>query len=108
MRQAKYWVFLLPLLLILACASAFAQANSDVTGIVTDQNGAVVPAASVTLTEPATGYARTDASSSTGLFDFAGLNPGTYSLKVVAKGFETYVQNGITVNTSSLVRADVK
>jgi hypothetical protein len=108
MRQAKYWVFLLPLLLILACASAFAQANSDVTGIVTDQNGAVVPAVSVTLTEPATGYARTDASSSTGLFDFAGLNPGTYSLKVVAKGFETYVQNGITVNTSSLVRADVK
>ncbi len=43
MRQTKYRFFLLPLIFVLACAGAFAQANSDVTGIITDQTGAVVP-----------------------------------------------------------------
>ena len=55
MRQARYWLFLMPLFLILACVGAFAQANSEVTGIVTDQTGAVVAGAKITLTDPATG-----------------------------------------------------
>ena len=42
MRQARYRFFLLPLFLVLACAVSFAQANSELTGIVTDQSGAVV------------------------------------------------------------------
>jgi len=37
MRQARYRFFLLPLFFVLACVGAFAQANSEVTGIVTDQ-----------------------------------------------------------------------
>jgi len=41
MRQARNRFFLLLLFVVLACAGAFAQANSDVTGIVTDQTGAV-------------------------------------------------------------------
>ena len=45
MRQTRYRFFLLPLFFVLACAGAFAQANSDVTGIVTDQTGAVVAGA---------------------------------------------------------------
>ena len=55
MRQARYRFFLLPLFFVLACAGAFAQANSDVTGIVTDQTGAVVAGAKIALTDPATG-----------------------------------------------------
>ena len=43
MRQARYRFFLLPLIFVLACVAAFAQANSELTGIVTDQTGAVVP-----------------------------------------------------------------
>jgi hypothetical protein len=50
----------MPLILALACAGAFAQANSDLTGIVTDQTGAVVAGATVVLTDPAVrkAYAR--------------------------------------------------
>ncbi len=55
MRQARYRFFLLPVLLVLACVGAFAQANSELTGIITDQSGAVVAGATVTLTDPATG-----------------------------------------------------
>jgi hypothetical protein len=108
MRQASYRFFLLPLFLVLACAGAFAQANSEVTGIVTDQTGAVVAGAKIVLTDPGTGEVHSTISGGTGLYDIPGLNPFTYNLKVTAKGFESYAQNGIVVNVSSTARADVK
>jgi hypothetical protein len=96
------------LFLVLACVSIFAQANSDLTGIVTDQSGAVVPGAKIVLTDPLTGSVKTTVSSSTGLFDFGGLNPANYNLKVTAKGFEAFVSKNIVVNVSATVRTDVK
>jgi hypothetical protein len=88
MRQAKYRYLLLPLFFVLACAGAFAQANSEVTGIVTDQTGAVVAGAKITLTDPATGSTKSTISDGTGLYDIAGLNAANYDVKVAAKGFE--------------------
>jgi hypothetical protein len=108
MRQATFRFFLLPLFFVLACAGAFAQANSGVTGIITDQTGAAIADAGVTLIDPATGGSHATVSSSTGLYSIAGLNPGTYDLKVVAKGFETYVQKSVVVNVSGTFRVDVK
>jgi hypothetical protein len=108
MRQARYRFLLLPLIFVLACVGAFAQSNSDLTGIITDQTGAVVAGATVTLTDPATGSVHSTTSGSTGLYDIAGLNPANYNLKVTAKGFESFVQNGIVVNISMTFRVDVK
>ena len=108
MRHTRYRFLLLPVLFVLACVGAFAQANSDITGIVTDQTGAVVPGATLTLTSQATGFTKTTVSSDTGLYDFAGLNPANYDLKVTAKGFQSYEQKGIVVNTSMTFRVDVK
>ncbi len=108
MRQAKYWIFLLPLFFVLVCVGAFAQANSEITGIVTDQTGAVVAGADVTITDPATGFTRATVSGSTGLYDIAGLNPANYNLTVTAKGFEKFVQTGIVVNVSATFRVDAK
>jgi hypothetical protein len=108
MRQAKYRFILLPLFLLLACAGAFAQANSSVTGIVTDQTGAVVGGAKISLTNPATGEIKTALSGSTGLYEISGLNPANYNLKIAAKGFETYEQKGVVVNISASFRVDVK
>jgi hypothetical protein len=107
MKNAKYRFFLMPLLFLLACAGAFAQANSSVTGIVTDQTGAVVAGATVTLADPATGAAHTAISDGTGSYLIAGLNAATYSMKVAAKGFETYTRTGVTVNISATFRVDV-
>ena len=108
MRQTLYRSILFPLFLVLACAGLYAQANSELTGIVTDQTGAVVPGASVTITDPATGFNKASQSGATGLYDFNGLNPANYNMKITAKGFQTYQQNGIVVNVSATVRADVK
>jgi len=65
MRQARYMYLLLPLFFVLACAGAFAQANSEITGIVTDQTGAVVAGAKIVVTDPGTGESRTTASGAT-------------------------------------------
>ena len=108
MRQARYKLFLLPLFFVLACAGAFAQANSEVTGIVTDQTGAVVAGAKITLTDPATGTVHTGESGSTGLYDIAGLNAANYNMKVTEKGFESFEQKGIVVNISASFRVDIK
>ncbi len=108
MRQAKYWIILLPLILVLACVGAYAQANSEITGIITDQTGAVVGGANITLTDPATGISHTTVSSGAGLYDFPGLNPANYNLKVAAKGFQNYVQTGIVVNVSATFTVNVK
>ena len=87
---------------------AFAQANSNITGIVSDQTGAVVAAAKITLTDPATGATKVTESGDTGLYSFAGLNAANYNMTVTAKGFQTFVQNGIVVNVSATFRVDPK
>jgi hypothetical protein len=99
---------LLPLFLVLACAGLYAQANSEVTGIVTDQTGAVVAGAKIVLSNPSTGEVKTTVSSGTGLYDIAGLNAANYNMKVTAKGFEAFAQNNIVVNISNTFRVDVK
>jgi hypothetical protein len=98
----------LPVFFILACVGAFAQANSEVTGIVTDQTGAVVEGAKIVLTDPATGIVKNAVSGSAGLYSIPGLNAANYNMKVTAANFETYVQSGIVVNISNTFRVDVK
>ena len=86
----------------------FAQANSELMGIVTDQSGAVVAGASIVLTDPETGLSKTTESGERGLYVLPGLNPASYRLKVAAKGFQSFDQTGIVVNVSSTTRVDVK
>ena len=108
MRQANYRFLLLPLFLVLACVGALAQANSELTGIITDQTGAVVADAKVVLTDPDTGFTKTTVSGATGLYDINGLNPANYNLKITAKGFQSFEQRNVVVNVSQTARVDVK
>src|ERR1035437_1485276 len=105
--QAKYVFFLLPIFLVLACVGAFAQANSTVTGIVTDQTGSGVAGATITLTDPGTGATKSTFTSSTGLYEIGGLNGGNYNMTVNAKGFRSFSQTGIVVNISATFRVDI-
>jgi outer membrane receptor protein involved in Fe transport len=75
--------------------NAFAQGGGSgtVTGTVVDNVG-VVPGATVTLTEAATGQVRTMPTTEVGAFRFAALPPGRYSVKVEMQGFKPVdVQN---------------
>ncbi len=71
-------------LVVLSCMAGlvFGQAGtSTIRGTTVDQTGAVIPGATVTLTNPGTGYSRTQLSNDTGGFSFELLQPGKYTLE---------------------------
>ncbi len=72
-------------------AKAFAQGEttSAIVGQVADATGAVVPGASVTITNQETGLKRSAKSDDGGRFNFPQLKPGSYSVKVEAQGFQS-------------------
>src|ERR1700693_160441 len=84
------------LLGIFLCAIAWGQASSTINGSVTDPSGAVVPGATITLTEVETSLARTTVSNADGLYVLSSLRPTSYTLKVQSAGFKTFTQTGIT------------
>ena len=56
MRQARYRFIVVLILLLFAGLALKAQQNSEIVGTVTDQTGAAVPGASLTLTQKETGF----------------------------------------------------
>ena len=83
------------LFLILAFATnVFAQATSSINGTVTDEHGAKVSGAKVTLTLQSGGELTTITNQS-GAFEFARLKPGSYLLEVEAAGFSIYASEQI-------------
>jgi hypothetical protein len=94
---------------LLATNSAKAQlTTADITGVVTDQQGGVLPGATVTLTDLGTKEARTLKSNAQGEYTFSLLRPGHYSVSVEAAGFKTYTVGDIGVEAGDRGRADAK
>ena len=92
------WVLLLVALLSLP-GSAFAQGTSGrLVGTVQDASGAVLPGATVTLSNPATGYQQVDVANAQGAFVFSSVPVGTYRLSVELEGFKTAVYDQVVIN----------
>ncbi len=86
---------------------AFAQAGqAELTGIVTDANGAAIPVAQIVLTEKATGQTAEISSDENGTFIFTNKKPGLYSIKLSATGFNTLIRQGVTLTTGERIRVD--
>ncbi|MDT7605315.1 MAG: hypothetical protein QOF61_3312 [Acidobacteriota bacterium] len=81
-----------------AQAQGLGSAGS-ISGVITDPNGAVVPGATVTISNPVTGYKRTATSDTDGTYRFNDVPPNNYQLSVTATGF-TPAQQSLVVRTS--------
>jgi hypothetical protein len=81
------------ILLALPLTRCYAQFNSSVEGTVTDQTGAVIGSAQVTLHDLQTNLDRTDATQATGYYRFNGIGPGDYQVIVEARGFAKRIIN---------------
>src|SRR5690242_8328708 len=81
------------------------SATSQVSGVVTDTSGAIVPDAQVQIRNTNTNAIRTVTTGRQGEYSFPNLEIGPYQLQVKKEGFSTYVQNGIVlqVNTNPSV-----
>jgi hypothetical protein len=96
------------LVLLIATAAAIdAQSNGALTGLVSDQSGAVVPGARITLTNSATGVVSSTITNQAGVYTFPSVLIGSYELRVEASGFKSFVRTHVTVETGQTVRSDV-
>jgi len=77
---------------------AQSAASATITGTVVDPQGAVIPGAQVTATNVATGVGRTVTTTSAGNYAIPNLPPGTYTVKVSAKGFSEGETKNIVLN----------
>jgi hypothetical protein len=105
--KSKWWGWRGVGILLVVIASGFtpsARAQSSTTGAlngtVTDPSGAVVPGATVTLTNNATGQSQGTTTGSNGGYTFPLLTPGSYSVRIEASGFKAYVASSVTVNVT--------
>src|SRR5689334_9761767 len=89
-------------LTLILCLSASIPVRAQVTGAtlsgtVTDASGAVIAGAQVTVRNTATGATKDTTTDSAGFYTVPNLNPGTYEVKVEAKGFNTAVQSNLAL-----------
>lgn len=84
-------------LLLLMPLYSYGQAVSRINGEVTDQAGAVVADAKVTVTNVDTNVTRTTSTTSAGTYLIIDLVPGTYGVKVEKSGFRSSVTNNVVV-----------
>lgn len=96
------------LLLGLAVTTRAQVATADVVGTVSDNTGAVLPNAKVTITNLGTNLTRTATTDESGAYAFNLLPIGVYSVKVEASGFKNFVVNQITLAGGDRTRVDAK
>lgn len=84
--------------LTLPAGKAPAQAvYGSINGTIFDNTGAVIPGAKVTATNQGQGVSFNATTNASGYYEFTHLIPGTYSVKVEAQGFQTFLQKDIGV-----------
>ena len=89
--------------------SALAQVlYGSVVGVVTDPSEAAVAGAAVTLTNKQTGQSREVVTDESGRYSLINILPGTYDLRVAAKGFRTSARVDIPVSPDTVGRVDVR
>src|SRR5215813_1695929 len=75
------------------------RTNAQITGIITDATGAIIPNADIVVTNEATGIKRNAASNELGYYTVALLPPGKYKVAVRKDGFRLLTRTGITLET---------
>lgn len=89
--------FVLCLLIFCSVFISNAQTTSTITGIVTDQKGAVLSGVQLTAKHIETGLTRTFTSDSEGRFTFIGMPVGLYEIRVEAQNFKPLIRKGVNV-----------
>jgi hypothetical protein len=100
-------VMLVAMLLGVSALPAFGQIDRGaITGRIIDSSGAVVPSATVTITNKATGVAVTTSADADGEYQVLTLIPGTYTVKATAAGFESVLRDDIHLHVQDLLSID--
>src|SRR5262245_1742705 len=107
MRNRKFALVLIVLIMLAGVSSVRADVTGSILGVIHDRSGAVVAGAQVVAINVATNLKQETASTADGSFRILALPAGTYKLTVNAKGFRQFVENDIVVQVNDKLTFDV-
>ena len=92
----------------LCATAAFGQAayEAQIRGTVTDQTGAVVVNATVTITNDATGISQVTQSNEHGQYSLVGLRPAVYTIKATSRGFRIEEKKNVVLQVNQQTTVD--
>jgi hypothetical protein len=96
-------------LIIIGSTARIASAQvlyGSIAGTLTDETGAIVPGATVSVTNTNTGLSRQANTDQAGYYSIPNLLEGTYDLAVTANGFKPYTQTGVVVRINTATKVD--
>ncbi len=99
---------LLSIILLFWSISVFAQQETaTITGEIKDASGAVVPKATIIVTNVETSVSHKSESNDQGVYTVPSLKPGPYSVTVEKSGFKKAVRSGITLQVNQVASIDI-
>ncbi|SPF48893.1 conserved exported hypothetical protein [Candidatus Sulfotelmatobacter kueseliae] len=102
------WVLVAGWFCLFTFQSASASVTGSISGIVTDESGAVIAQAEITARGLETGIERSVHTDEKGFYSFLALPVGTYTVSVRKTGFKEFHQTGIAISANSAVRVDAR
>ena len=96
------------LTLLVSLHAAAQQITGSIRGTVVDPVGATVQGASISAIQVETGFARSAVTNRSGEFVFLELPVGHYRLQATAKGFQSYIQQGIVLDVNETATIPVR
>ncbi len=101
-------ILLMIVMFIMSIPVSAQTSRGTVNGIVSDPTGAVISAATVTLTNNQTGVTRSTTTNEEGVYRFDAVDLGTYSVKVSASSFGAITNTNIQVSANQISTVDVQ
>ena len=90
------------LIILFGVSTGLAQFSSGVEGTLHDSSGAVVPGAKVTVTDTRLNVTKTSITSDAGYFRIDSIAASTYTIQIVAQGFQTFQEKGLTLQVGEM------
>src|SRR3989454_6612281 len=101
-------IFKVGLIISLITVSAFSQGNTGrILGNITDATGALIPGASVTITNVERGTSQTLVTNEAGAYNAPSLPPGTYQIRAELSGFKTVERTNVVLEVGKELKIDI-
>ncbi len=107
-RSQPWSATFISLIYVLLCAPMWGQASytAQIRGVIKDQSGALVPNATVTITNDATGISQTSHTDDHGLYILTGLRPAVYTIKADAPSFRSAEEKNVVLQVAQQTTID--
>jgi hypothetical protein len=106
-RSIRVLTILFVVASVFPLAARAQTAGATLAGRVVDQTGAAAPGATITVTNPSTGFTRSLTTDSEGRYRFPALPVGTYTVTTTLAGFTTVEQKGVELQVATIRNLDI-